>query len=268
MKKREPEDYGAEKRNLMYSQIFNYNMNRDGTRNIEVSAAVESGGKSITSKRNRNIGLVVLVVVIVLLFGWSFLHQDIAMIISHFMLETKGEEMNLLEPEPIRLDMDAFLKEANESNDYYTGEAEKYHYQYYNLWSKVPLDAGSEDHTVEGGKLNFTWYELRVYEKDKLGTIEIIVKEDGILKDVQYELHGTFKIADYTEEGTVLADKGDLATFLFEAEDGNKAYFIRNWTYGTYTVYFVVDDIMFEMEIPNSKKAVENAEKIFEAMTY
>ena len=78
MKKREVKDNSVEKRSLMYSQIFNYNMNRDGTRTIDVSAAVAGGGKSIDSKRNYYIGLVVVVIVIALCFGWSFAHDGLA----------------------------------------------------------------------------------------------------------------------------------------------------------------------------------------------
>ena len=52
MKKRAEKDHGVEKRSLMYSQIFNYNTNRDGTRTIDISAAVAGGGKSVTDKKN------------------------------------------------------------------------------------------------------------------------------------------------------------------------------------------------------------------------
>ena len=51
-----------EKRSLMYSQIFNYNMmNRDHMmRPVDVSAAVESGGKDIDNKKARLIALAIL----------------------------------------------------------------------------------------------------------------------------------------------------------------------------------------------------------------
>lgn len=51
-----------EKRNLMYSQIFNYNMvSRDHmSRPIDVSAAVEGGGKDIENKKSRLTALAIL----------------------------------------------------------------------------------------------------------------------------------------------------------------------------------------------------------------
>ena len=93
-----------------------------------------------------------------------------------------------------------------------------------------------------------------------------ICNDAGYFDKRQYTLYGTFKIVDYTEKDTEIADKGELATFVYESESGNKAYFIRNWFYGTYTVYFELDNIIFEMEIPASNKAVKNAKEIFEAV--
>lgn len=270
MKKREAKDNSVEKRSLMYSQIFNYeNISRDPfQRHIEVTAAVESGGKSITNKKNYYIGLLVVAVVIALCFVWSGIRGDVAEFINNFLLEQNGVEMQLTEPQPLEMDVNAFVKKASESRDYYTGEPQAYYYRSYNNWSEVPLSDGTRDHVAEESALKFTHYTLMIYQGDKSGKLEISVRDDdaGKFDEKMYEVYGYFKIADYTKEGTVLADKGDLATFVYETENGNKAYFIRNWTYGTYTVYFVVDDIMFEMEIDNSKKAVENAKVIFEAM--
>ena len=233
---------------------------------METSAAVAGGGKSVFGKKHYYLELCIVVIVVALIFAWSFAREDIAAAVSKFMLEMNGVEMELAEPEPLTLDVDAFLKEANESRDYDTGEAEDYHYQMYNEWSEVPLADGVKNHVIEDEDIRFASYEMRIYPKNKLGKLKVIVISEGLLKNVQYELNGTFKIAGYTKEDIVLADKGDLATFVYEEEKGAKAYFVRNWLQGTYTVYFVVDDILFEMEISSSKKSVESAKKIFETM--
>ena len=51
-----------EKKTLMYSQLFNYNlMSRDPMmRSVEVTAAVEGGGKEIDTKKSRLIALAIL----------------------------------------------------------------------------------------------------------------------------------------------------------------------------------------------------------------
>ncbi len=51
-----------EKKTLMYSQLFNYNlMSRDPMmRSVEVTAAVESGGKDISTRNSRLIALAIL----------------------------------------------------------------------------------------------------------------------------------------------------------------------------------------------------------------
>lgn len=269
MKKREPKDNSVEKRSLMYSQIFNYTMNQAdtaGARNIEVSAAVESGGgKTISSKRNYYIGLVVVAIIIALCCGWSYAKDDIVEGINQFLLKQNGVEMQLAEPEAVELNVDAFLKEARVN---YGSDSEKYYYQEYDVWNEVPLSDGVKAHAADSSALRFTRYELCVYPENSIGKVKIVVVDDdaGYFDNRQYTLYGTFKIVDYTEKDTEIADKGELATFVYESESGNKAYFIRNWFYGTYTVYFELDNIIFEMEIPASNKAVKNAKEIFEAV--
>ena len=51
-----------EKKTLMYSQLFNYNlMSRDlMMRSVEVTAAVESGGKEISTRKSRLIALAIM----------------------------------------------------------------------------------------------------------------------------------------------------------------------------------------------------------------
>ena len=46
------------------------------------------------------------------------------------------------------------------------------------------------------------------------------------------------------------------------ATKGKKAYFIRRWGYGIFKVYFEMKDILFEIEISDSEKDVENVKQI------
>ena len=185
MEMREQKDNNVEKRRLMYSQMFNYNLNQAsmaGSRNIEVSAAVEGGGKSIASKRNRNIGLAAIATLLACIFGWSFAHEDIAVTVSDFMLEKNGVEMQLAEPDMVTLNMAAIFREENENYaSTYNGESERYYSQRYNFWSEVPLSDGMKDHVAEDEEIRFSSYEMRIYEKDKLGRLNVRVIDAGNL---------------------------------------------------------------------------------------
>lgn len=130
------------------------------------------------------------------------------------------------------------------------------------------MSGGSDEHVAEDDSLKFGSYRVVIYQESKIGKVEISVYDDDAkpTEKMIYTLYGTFKIADYTPEDIVLGVKEGLADFSYEAENGNKAYFIKNKTDEIYDVYFEVDNISYEMEIPVANKAVENAKKIFEAM--
>ena len=59
---REMKTNEKEKKNIMYSQLFNYNtLGRDSMmRAADVSAAVEAGGKDISDKKSRSLALCIL----------------------------------------------------------------------------------------------------------------------------------------------------------------------------------------------------------------
>ena len=75
--------------------------------------------------------------------------------------------------------------------------------------------------------MRFTSYKLEVSEWDKIGKLTVSVKDDNAKKSDQqiYEVYGSFKIAEYTPDDVVLANKGKLATFVHEGAEGQKAYF-------------------------------------------
>ena len=95
----------------------------------------------------------------------------------------------------------------------------------------------------------------------------VVTDDDAkVTEKTQYTLYGTFKIADYTEEDVVVANKEGLADFAYGPEDGNRVYFFRNRVKEKYTVYFEADNILYEMEIPATNQAVKNAKHIFDAV--
>lgn len=262
---REVEENNAEKRSLMYAQMFNYNINRDGTRTIDISAAVAGGGKSITNKKDYAMGLFVIAIVVVLIFGWSFGHHGLAEYINNFVLEKNNVELHLPEPQPVKMDVDTFVVGAMKSPSYAT---EPYYCKIYHHWKLVPMSDGIGGHVAEDTSLHFGSYKVYVYPESKIGKVEMVVTDDDakVTEKTQYTLYGTFKIADYTEEDVVVANKEGLADFAYGPEDGNRVYFFRNREKEKYTVYFEADNILYEMEIPATNQAVKNAKHIFDAV--
>ena len=262
---REVEENNAEKRSLMYAQMVNYNINRDGTRTIDISAAVAGGGKSITNKKDYAMGLFVIAIVVVLIFGWSFGHHGLAEYINNFVLEKNNVELHLPEPQPVKMDVDTFVVGAMKSPSYAT---EPYYCKIYHHWKLVPMSDGIGGHVAEDTSLHFGSYKVYVYPESKIGKVEMVVTDDDakVTEKTQYTLYGTFKIADYTEEDVVVANKEGLADFAYGPEDGNRVYFFRNREKEKYTVYFEADNILYEMEIPATNQAVKNAKHIFDAV--
>ena len=267
MEMREQKDNNVEKRSLMYSQMFNYNINRDGSRTIDISAAIAGGGKSITNKKNLVIGLCVIVIVVALIFGWSFAHDGLAEYINNFVLEENDVEIRLPEPQPVKMDVDTFIEEAMK-NPGYVKDVEPYYYKIYNQWKLAPVSDGDAEPVADDTSLKFGSYKVYVYPESKIGKVQMAITDDDAeaTEKTQYTLYGTFKIADYTEEDVMLAKKEDLADFAYGPEDGNRAYFIRDWEKETYMVYFEADNILYEMQIPATNRAVKNANQIFDAV--
>ena len=273
MRNNEVKDNEKAKRNLMYSKLFNHNTTSkeavpDLDRFIAVNAAGETGGKSNPVRWIWGIGLVLVAIIIVVCLGYRAWNH-VVNAVNTFILERSGVEMQLAEPELLEMNMTSFENQAMGSLDYGKKEPVPYYYQYYDSWGKLPLAKNEWEPVAEDPALRFTSYKLEVSEWDKIGKLMISVKDDNAKKSDQqmYEVYGYFKIAEYTPEDVVLANKGDLATFVHEGAEGQKAYFIRNWMSGTYTVYFVIDDIFFEMEIENSKQDVEKAKQIVDALS-
>ena len=261
------------KRNMMYSKLFNHNTTSkeavpDLDRFIAVNAAGENGGKSNPVRWIWGIGVALIVILIGVCLCYSA-WNDVVKAVNTFILEQSGVEMQLIEPEPMEMNMTSFENQAMGSLDYGKKEPVPYYYQYYGSWSKLPFAKEEWEPVAEDSALKFTNYKLEVSEWDKIGKLKVSVKDENAKNsDKQmYEVYGYFKIAEYTPEDVVLANKGNLATFVHEGAEGQSAYFIRNWMRSTYTVYFVLDDIFFEMEIENSKQAVERAKQIVDALS-
>lgn len=209
--------------------------------------------------------IVILIGVFMYYRSWNHMVKDV----NAFILERSGVEMQLTEPELLEMNMTSFENQAMGRLDYDKKEPVPYYYQYYDSWSKLPFTREEWEPVAEDSALRFISYKLEVSEWDKIGKLTVSVKDDNAKKSDQqiYEVYGSFKIAEYTPDDVVLANKGKLATFVHEGAEGQKAYFIRNWMSGTYTVYFEINNILFEMEIENSKRALENAKQIVDALS-
>lgn len=246
-----------EKRSIMYSQIFNYNlMSRDPMmRSVEVTAAVEAGGKDISNKKAVRLTLLVMVFIFVL----CYLRHPIAQALNKFILEKSEVEMKIEEPKAVVLDIEMI---AARSTGHFTQDG-YYQEETYDDWEEIPFENLSENLMKGNDNVRFTTVDLGT-DEDRLGIVKVSVIETETNKS--YKLNGSFKIYDYTPEQTELIDIGDKATFSYQSPNGIAAYFIRNWSYGNYTVYFMVDKILFEMEVSTSKESVEVAKQIIDAI--
>lgn len=246
-----------EKRSIMYSQIFNYNlMSRDPMmRSVEVTAAVEAGGKDISNKKAVLYTLLVIVIVFVL----CYLRHPAAQALNKFILEKSDVEMKIEEPEAVVLDIETI---AARSVGHFIQNGYSYEETYVS-WAEIPFENISKDLAKENDDVRFDRFDIGT-DENRLGVVRVNVVNNKT--KIYYALIGSFKIAGYTGEQTKLIHVGNKATFSYQSENGITAYFIRNWSYGDYTVYFMLDKILFEMEVSASKKAVEGAKEIIDAM--
>jgi hypothetical protein len=246
-----------EKRSIMYSQIFNYNlMSRDPMmRSVEVTAAVEAGGKDISNKKAVLYTLLVIAIVFVL----CYLRHPAAQALNQFILEKSEVKMNLEEPESVVLDMETIAARS-------VGHSIRNGYSYeetYDCWAEIPFENISKDLAKENDDIKFYRFDIGT-DENRLGVVRVDVVNNDTNK--YYTLKGSFKIAGYTGKQTELINVGNKATFSYQSENGITAYFIRNWSYGDYTVYFMLDKILFEMEASASKESVEDVKEIIDAM--
>lgn len=263
--KNNKQDNAVEKRRLMYSQIFSPNTTyRDGSRTIDVSAAVESGAKTTDKVK---VSILTVAIIVVLCILWSLFGNSMIKGISNFIASQKNTiQIELEEPDGILFDVDKFLTTAQ------TGYVSPYHDNLYDVaysykmlyeWKDVPL-IGEKFSKNELLSLRTCNFKLNT-EGNKIGFFELLIGyEDAEQKSSGYSLIGRFKIEGYSEDVTLL-DHIPNATFTYQRSDGQTAYFVRNWLYGTYTLYFVDDGIYYEMELDASDYEVECAKKIFEA---
>ncbi len=252
-----------EKKSIMYSQIFNYNiLGRDQTmRSVEVTAAVEAGGKDITNKKTA----IYTVLIIAAIFVLCFLRHPVAQAVNKFILENSEVEMHLEEPEFVTFQQEIipFFGAPNSSrfSDNY------YQWTSWNAWSDIPFENVSKDIAKENESFRFSKFDIGTYTEGvlrRIGVVTTYVTDTNTNKS--YPLKGYFKVEDYSPINAEIVNVGDKATFSYESKNGITAYFIRNWSYGDYTVYFMVDKILFEMEVSASKDSLEVAKQIIDLM--
>lgn len=104
---------------------------------------------------------------------------------------------------------------------------------------------------------------LMVYTKGKNMLLTALVQYNSC----KYELNATFLVEGYSPEGLATGfEQGEQASFVYEGTDGELAYFVRVWGFGTYNVYFVENNILYRLTVPSAVEDVENAERIVEVM--
>ena len=115
----------------------------------------------------------------------------------------------------------------------------------------------------ENEALKYSGISACVYTREKSGGVKATLQYET----KAYELFGIFLIEDYTPEDTVLDfEQGNVASSIYEMENGENAYFLRDWRYDIYNVYFKAKDVLYQMTIPSTKEDVANVEKIVDLM--
>ena len=252
-----------EKRSIMYSQIFNYNsLGRDQMmRSVEVTAAVEAGGKDITNKKVA----VYTVLVIAAFFVFCYLRHPVAQAVNKFILENSEVEMQLIEPEFVtfKQELIPFQSVTNKSQK---GDAYVLWTSWDN-WEDIPFENVSKDIVKGNVRFKFSKFDIGTYTDGPLRRVGIVTTYvTDANTDKLYPLKGYFKVEDYSAINAEIVNVGEKATFAYQSKNDITAYFIRNWSYGDYTVYFMLDKILFEMEVSASKESVEEVKQIIDAM--
>lgn len=252
-----------EKRSIMYSQIFNYNsLGRDQMmRSVEVTAAVEAGGKDITNKKVA----VYTVLVIAAFFVFCYLRHPVAQAVNKFILENSEVEMQLIEPEFVtfKQELIPFQSVTNKSQKGDTYVL----WTSWDNWEDIPFENVSKDIVKGNVRFKFSKFDIGTYTDGPLRRVGIVTTYvTDANTDKLYPLKGYFKAEDYSPINAEIVNVGEKATFAYQSKNGITAYFIRNWSYGDYTVYFMLDKILFEMEVSASKESVEDVKEIIDAM--
>ena len=252
-----------EKKNIMYSQIFNFNiLGRDQTmRSVEVTAAVEAGGKDITNKKVA----VYTTLIIAAFFVLCFLRHPVAQAVNKFILENSEVEMKLEEPESVTLEQ-GLIPFHSVSYDLRMGDS-YCQWTSWDTWADIPFENVSKDLAKGNESFSFSKFDIGTYREGTLRNIGVVTTHVTDMDTSKlYPLKGYFKVEDYSPINAEIVNVGEKATFSYKSKNGITAYFIRNWSYGDYTVYFMADKILFEMEISASKDSVAVAKQIIDAM--
>ena len=255
-----------EKKTLMYSQLFNYNlMGRDPMmRSVEVTAAVMAGSehKSRTYKK----WLTVLFLIICILFTAIALRHPVTAMVSKFYKEHHRVRMAMNEPDAISLNLDD-IKSIEKGQKMQEGY---YKWESYDTWSDIPFKNVTKDFAKDNEYFSYSKFTLGAYEEDNekgIGMVSTYVTDNAT--NTIYQLKGFFKIADFTSENITLVDMDRKANFAYKSDCGIKAYFVRNGSYENatnYHVYFMIDGILFEMKIAANDHTIETMQLLLDKL--
>lgn len=170
-----------------------------------------------------------------------------------------GEEMELPKTEPVAFNYKLLMEDGTLGIDESRGMIAR----------TIEYASGKDLHEETGFSfpeheaLQYNGISACVYTKEKSGAVKATLQYDA----KSYDIFGVFLIADYTPQGTVLDfGQGNTASSIYETKSGEKVYFLKDWRYDIYTVYFKAKDVLYQMTIPSTEEDVANAEKIAELM--
>ena len=167
-----------------------------------------------------------------------------------------GKEIELPQTESIFFDKDFYIKKANRNaaspntRELYWKSYENYEALYDYTGLRLP--------ETENVKFQNTFI-VYLYIHEKYGCFDTTV----YYKDHLYDMSGIFRIQNYTEDDTAINfDQGNWATFIYEYGNDKEAFFIRDIGENQYRVYFEIDNILYQLIIPDTEEDIAAAKEL------
>lgn len=215
--------------------------------------------REVSPLRNFLVGFVFIAIISAFIY-----RKEIATVskdlFSQAALYLVGIDMELPETEPIIFDTEAFF-DANpnafrDKNNKITAR-----YTDYGDYNALNQQVGMV--LPESDELHFSNISVYIEIANQTGSINMRAASSF----GNYYLVGKFSIEGYTPSGTYADfEQGDKATSALEYADGKNAYLIKNWGYGTQTIYFEEGGILYRFTINDTEADLETAKKLMEMM--
>lgn len=221
-------------------------------------------------KRNikKKLYVKIFLILLVLIFAGGFymyntqaVKKTVKAAYNKTVLFLLGKEMELPETAPVVFDQNRLVKEGRRN----WNEKEKkvdYYYNHYEDYQDLKERTGFILPESDSLQFNST-FMVYMYLEKRTGSFNTVLQYDSH----NYNLRGVFKIVDYTQNGTKIDfGQGKWATSIYKYGDGKEVFFIRNWGYDEYLVYFEAGNVLYELTVPNTEEDVAAAKEIVEKM--